>query len=243
MRACEKNGNVAILAGHEPRQPGRGFTIIELLVVVAIIVTLIAILIPSLWKMYDVANKGKATALLGAIRTGLEQYYNDFHMYPPSSGGSRGSVMLAQGLMGPGGNPAFGFHMQTVGVGMGGGATGQIYGPYVPPDPNSFKAAARLFVDPWGNEVLYYRSTQAGGPAASPPTSIFAAGGTNAYFNANDCASTAAAPTTTSPFFTLISGSNTNAFSGAVTGATGYLLISAGPDQKFFTGDDIVAGK
>jgi type II secretory pathway pseudopilin PulG len=214
---------------------------IELLVVVAIIVALIGILIPSLWRMHDVATKGKASALLGAIQTGLTQYYSDFNMYPPSA--NRG---LGLGLMGPGGDPPYGFRTRVASAAMGGG--GRVYGPYVPPDPDTFKASGspRYFVDPWGKEVLYYRSTQAAGATTPLPTVIFAAGGTSAYFNTNDCSavSGAGAPASgTAQFFALISAGSSNTVSGAVTGGTSFLLISAGPDEKYFTGDDVVAGK
>jgi prepilin-type N-terminal cleavage/methylation domain-containing protein len=240
LTSADPVGNDAPRTAPKARHPRPGFTVVELLVVVAIIVLLIGILLPSIWKMHEVGYKGKASALLGAIQTGLQQYYNDFNIYPPSSGGSRGSVMLGLGLMGPGGDPAFGFRTRVANAAMGGG--GRVYGPYAQPDPDSFKASGRYFVDPWGHEVLYYRSTQI--PA---PTSIFATGGTNAYFNASDCSavSGAGSPMTgTAQFFALISGGNANTpISGAVTGATGFLLISAGPDEKYFTGDDIVAGK
>jgi type II secretory pathway pseudopilin PulG len=244
---------------------GGGFTIIELLVVVAIIVALIGILLPAMGRMRNSADRARTMAVLSAIQTGLQGYYNDFSIYPPSGpayGGitaGRGSAMLAQGLMGylgyaadgagpdnPNANPPdpqYGFRTRRASAAMGGG--GQIYGPYVPADSKMFRGsgATQYFVDPWGHEILYYRSTK-----TTPATQIFAAGGVGAYFNSDDCSAvtainSATPPSGTSAFYALISGTNQSNVTGAVTGSGSYVQISAGPDETYFTGDDIVVGK
>jgi prepilin-type N-terminal cleavage/methylation domain-containing protein len=245
---------------------GRGFTLIELLIVVAVIAALIAILVPTLAHVHRNADKAVAAAELGAIQTGLQNYFVEFNMYPPSnsSGGyggipvNRGSVMLAQGLLGfldfnadgagpSNGDSAFGFRTRQSTMG------GQVYGPYVPPDPKIIKGSGstRFFIDPWENEILYYRSTRAAG--SMPTTGLLAvslifptnAGINNFYFNSGDCLGVAGAtpPIVPSPFFTLISGGNSNTVAGPVTGSASFLLISAGPDGKYFTADDMVVGK
>jgi len=273
----------------------RGFTLIEIFVAVVIIILLLGMLIPILNRVHGSANKTVTMALMGNLQAGLQQYYSDFNMYPPStptiftSGANlnRGSNMLAQGLMGylrwhddgagpdnPAGmEPALGFRTRR-NVGMGGG---QVYGPYVSPDTNSLKMGYddtdginfidQYFVDSWSQEVhntskkmhiwtheiLYYRSTRAGpGAPATPVTQIFGTGSNNNYFfnTADNAAATDAAlnpipspVTAPAAFFALISSGKTNAVSGPVTGSSGYLLISAGLDDIYFTADDLVVGK
>jgi type II secretory pathway pseudopilin PulG len=233
-----------------------GFTLIEILTAVVIIILLVGILIPTLSRVHLGANKAAASAELGSLQAGLQGYFADFNMYPPSApayGGlpsKRGGAMLAQGLMGyldfgadgagpsnpAGPDPKLGFRTRRNAT-MGGG---QIYGPYASAGADVYKinsATDQFFIDPWGHEILYYCSTR-----ASAPTQIFANSGFF-YFNSDDCSTTAAPPSSPNVFFTLINGNNTNTPTVAVTGSSSYLLISAGNDEKYFTADDIVAGK
>ena len=62
------------------------------MVVVVIIVILIGILIPSMGHVRNSGFKASTTATLGAIQTGLNQYYNDFGFFPPSSEAGWGAV-------------------------------------------------------------------------------------------------------------------------------------------------------
>lgn len=101
----------------------RGFTLLELLVVVAIIALLVGILIPAMGLLRRQGNNAAATGQLHSISTGLEQYHADFGIYPASSlidpttgGGSnstydangaakspllgRGDALLAEAMMG-----------------------------------------------------------------------------------------------------------------------------------------------
>lgn len=61
-----------------------GFTLIEMLTVVAIIALLISIMLPSLAKARDQARRAKVLALLDSIGKALEMFNNDFHHYPDS---------------------------------------------------------------------------------------------------------------------------------------------------------------
>jgi prepilin-type N-terminal cleavage/methylation domain-containing protein len=250
----------------------RAFTLVELLIVVAIIAALIAILVPGLSAIRRQANKAAAVGQLSALRTGLDQYFADFNMYPPSTltanfgtiTPQHGSSMLAEGLLGylPGnidgggtsvGDPNdMGFRTNRNAAAMG----GRLYGPYAPSDPKNFSGKA--FVDPWQNEVLYYRSTQAASglpPTTAPTGNIF--GTANSYFISTDCASSTASDTgsTANPppsalnpkgtlsFYSLIGGSNSASIGGPVSGSSSYLLISAGSDEIYFTADDVVVSK
>jgi type II secretory pathway pseudopilin PulG len=274
--------------------------LIELLIVVAVIAVLISILIPAMGKIHERARAAQTTATLAALQSGLERYFNDFNMYPPSNidstptyGGltrNRGSVMVAQGLVGyldsvsngdgagPSyGDPAYGFRTRKVPTAMGGGT---IYGPYVAPDAKTLKAVGvdQYFVDGWSeqittggtsywnHEILYFRSTRA--PGADPvklqavgptavPGNIFGTGtitsSNDYYFDTSDCAAekddakgqsipSPTAKTTTAGFFAQLGATDNTTFTN-VLGAKSFLLISAGPDGKYFTNDDIILSK
>jgi len=238
------------------------FTIVEILVVVTIIVILIAILVPALGHIQRQAVKTTAVGRLRAIGIGMQQYYSDFNTYPPSNGtlGSisqnHGYQLLAEALLGylPGNvdgagttlgdSGDFGFRMTKAGATMG----GRIYGPYAPNDAKTFNGNS--FIDPWGHEILYYRSTRFGPPNPALPavTQVFGSGaGNNYYFSTDDNSALAnplspAAPASFYAQLGVTSGPANNA-TGMVTGAASYILISAGPDEKYFTADDIVVSK
>lgn len=61
----------------------RGFTLIELLVVMAIVITLSSFLIAALWPQKDKALRSKTAALITAVGSALDQYYAEFHDFPP----------------------------------------------------------------------------------------------------------------------------------------------------------------
>ncbi len=63
-----------------------GFTLPELLTVIAIIVILIGILMPALAQVKKLAKETKQKAQLGSIDVGVTLYKNDFGEYPPSHG-------------------------------------------------------------------------------------------------------------------------------------------------------------
>src|SRR5581483_5617139 len=61
----------------------RCFTLLELLVVMAIIILLASFLIAALWPQKDKALRSKTAALLQAVGSALDQYYAEFHDFPP----------------------------------------------------------------------------------------------------------------------------------------------------------------
>lgn len=61
----------------------RGFTLIELLVVIAIVVFLAGFLIAALWPQKDKALRSNTQAMIQAISSALDQYYAEFHDFPP----------------------------------------------------------------------------------------------------------------------------------------------------------------
>jgi prepilin-type N-terminal cleavage/methylation domain-containing protein len=60
----------------------RGFTLVEILVVIGIIVLLVGIAVPVYERARKQATRSRVAADLQAIATGLEAYYADYHEYP-----------------------------------------------------------------------------------------------------------------------------------------------------------------
>jgi prepilin-type N-terminal cleavage/methylation domain-containing protein len=66
-----------------PPRRSRGFTLVELLVVIGIIAVLIAILLPALSKARDHANRVACTSNLKQLMTAVLFYTNENHYYLP----------------------------------------------------------------------------------------------------------------------------------------------------------------
>jgi type II secretory pathway pseudopilin PulG len=116
-----------------------GFTLVELLVVIGIIVALIGILLPVVLHVMKAGRKSRAQADMQTIIMGLDAYKNDFGDYPRFSGpggigigsniatqwdmmNQRGAELLCRALIGPG--PAFVNPSPSVGSADNSGADG-----------------------------------------------------------------------------------------------------------------------
>jgi type II secretory pathway pseudopilin PulG len=83
-----------------PRRDAGGFTLIEMLVVLGIIIILIGLLSPMIVRAYRNAERARVTGDLNAIVSALEAYKLDFGRYIPA--GTDGANALARGLIGAG---------------------------------------------------------------------------------------------------------------------------------------------
>jgi prepilin-type N-terminal cleavage/methylation domain-containing protein len=63
-----------------------GFTLVELMTVIAIIVLLIAILIPALSSARIQAKKSSTAGLINSVERGCQMFQADFNQYPQSRG-------------------------------------------------------------------------------------------------------------------------------------------------------------
>jgi type II secretion system protein G len=81
------------------RRGERGFTLIELMIVVAIIAILAGILIPNFVNARAQAQSAACESNLRAIATALELYYADNQVYPTASGAAvQPSLLSANGV-------------------------------------------------------------------------------------------------------------------------------------------------
>jgi prepilin-type N-terminal cleavage/methylation domain-containing protein len=131
------------------RRARAGFTLVELMAVIGIIVLLTSILVPSITRAVRAAQRTRMQYDLQSIATALESYKHDHHEYPRVARGSGlGANILARALIGPAptlpitGDKDFdgaegpGFRTRSaVADGSGGFVQqGKVWGPYLPPD-------------------------------------------------------------------------------------------------------------
>src|SRR4051812_12389198 len=84
------------------RKSRRGFTLMEVLVVIVIIVILAGILIPVVGNVRKAAYGAKTQAHMAALTTAIQSYFQDYHAYPGPLGNDQINQPAAPG---PGGQP------------------------------------------------------------------------------------------------------------------------------------------
>ncbi|MHC4500307.1 MAG: type II secretion system protein [Planctomycetota bacterium] len=103
----------------EAKKTKRGFTLVELLTVLAIITLLVGLLVPSLTMVRRTAKEAKQKAMLASIEAALTAFRNDYGDYPPSDGWDTviddtspygGAQKLAEAMLG---RDLMGFHPAT----------------------------------------------------------------------------------------------------------------------------------
>jgi prepilin-type N-terminal cleavage/methylation domain-containing protein len=79
----------------------RGFTLVEILVAMGIIVLLVALLVPFLSRAFRKGGEYRTQADLNSIAMALEAYRHDFGDIPRTSGPNTGAAILCKALIGP----------------------------------------------------------------------------------------------------------------------------------------------
>ena len=92
-----RTGIPTATARPEHRRPMAGFTLIEVLVVLAIIGILISMVAPNVLGRVDQAKQQKIQSDFKSIQTALTLYKLDNHTYPPSDAGLRSLVNSSGG--------------------------------------------------------------------------------------------------------------------------------------------------
>jgi len=138
------------------RSSSRGFTMVELLIVVVIIGILISLLLPVIGNIREKARKTASRALIDGIAAALERYHIDFDEYPPSTIPDLGDPgapqldSLFRYLCGPEGK----------GITKTTGSKQRMIEPYINIPPEFIKRVEDRFVivDSWGSDIVFMNS-------------------------------------------------------------------------------------
>jgi len=84
-----------VISNKKKSKKSSGFTLVELLVTIAIMAALIAVLLPNFMGARERARDSQKIQELGAMKNALRLYYNDNQKYPAGAGGMLGVGMTA----------------------------------------------------------------------------------------------------------------------------------------------------
>ena len=223
-------------------QKRKAFTIVELLVVVAIIALLVGIMVPAVRGALDRAKDLAVKTQLASISTGLELFKSDAGDYPESLdtvAGKPGAQLLCDALLGVDLKGPF--------------VNGQQKNPYIKQEGIDFfpygpdlSNQTYVMQGKWGHAILYYRAA---------PGAMLATDAIDQIYDADDNANSipafsgltddplADATGTYKSFYSYITnvqiGNPADLNAAAPFNAESFILISAGKDGIYGNEDDI----
>jgi prepilin-type N-terminal cleavage/methylation domain-containing protein len=160
-----------------------GFTLVELLVVMGIILVLIALLFPSLNAAWKGSVRTRVGADLATIATALEAYKQDYGDYPRVYADNTGPLVLTMALVGPGDRNYDG----QDGPGWRPRVGGKVQPAYLPaekfPIVHAVETRATPPIDPnfgvlgdrWNSPILYIPGNKGANPRDPGPASGYVA--------------------------------------------------------------------
>jgi prepilin-type N-terminal cleavage/methylation domain-containing protein len=223
------------------RSAGRGFTLVELLIVMLIIGVLVGLLVPTIARALRTVQSTQTRAVLRDIGMGLEAYKKDFGDYPPSHNDRTyprtGAEKLVFYLRGPRdsgwGAGAAGLLPEHAGASR---SRTRTYGPYHQADEDDIKWE-RVRGD-W-EEVAFLDANRPPGPilyfkaGRDPQGRITYEWHDNNVREVPDSSGQANYPTQQSFYeWTSLGGSQSSALDGDYK-RSDYLLVSPGQDGRF----------
>lgn len=238
-------------------RPCGGFTLVEIMVVVGIIVVLVGILAPAILKAYNNARRAKIQADLNAIAMAIEAYKQDHGDIPrvmPAvprtvpNAAELGSTVLCWALIAPldrdfDGNAGEGFRVRPAVLGV---EQGKKFGPYLNTDQFKYtftnSTSAQYVQDRNKQQILYFPGhktapigTAGGYVSAFTYNSVNTAVRPMFNTNDNDLSVFANDTANTGPNkFSVILGADPATGAALEAQVTGeFLLVSAGVDEKF----------
>ena len=133
-------------------RPGRGFTLVELMTVVAIIMLLLTILLPTVGHVRTMFLAAKTQSMINLIHNGCYEYHSDTGEFPLDA------PQLVEELTGKSDSD------RKVGYGFRVVNRGKVYGPYGGTEQLRWETrggamGATYFIDTFDHPILYYRCT------------------------------------------------------------------------------------